>query len=71
MLQLKAEMFHRMYDHEVQLSVGGGWVQMQQLYEDQEIFMVNTLMSADAGGDDYLIMRYINVNKRSPEFTTP
>ena len=66
-LQLEAEMLQRTYDQEVQLRLGG--VQMRQLYEDQEIFMVNTPMSA--GGDEYLIiMRYVNVNKRSPEFTT-
>jgi len=66
-LQLEAEMLQRTYDQEVQLRLGG--VQMRQLYEGQEIFMVNTPMSA--GGDEYLIiMRYVNVNKRSPEFTT-
>ncbi|XP_012058655.1 PREDICTED: vacuolar protein sorting-associated protein 13C [Atta cephalotes] len=66
-LQLEAEMLQRTYDQEVQLRLGG--VQMRQLYEGQEIFMVNTPMSA--GGDEYLIiMRYVNVNKRSPEFIT-
>ena len=59
-------MLQHMYDQEVQLKLG---VQLWQLYKDQEIFMVNTPMSA--GGDEYLIiMRYVNVNKRSPEFTT-
>ncbi|XP_011630655.2 LOW QUALITY PROTEIN: vacuolar protein sorting-associated protein 13 [Pogonomyrmex barbatus] len=66
-LQLEAELLQRTYDQEVQLRLGG--VQMRQLYEDQEIFMVNTPMSA--GRDEYLIVvRYVNVNKRSPEFTT-
>ncbi|CAL1678435.1 unnamed protein product [Lasius platythorax] len=66
-LQLEAEMLQRTYDQEVQLRLGG--VQMRQLHEDQEIFIVNTPMSA--GKDEYLIVvRYINVNKRSPEFTT-
>ncbi|XP_012537324.1 vacuolar protein sorting-associated protein 13 isoform X2 [Monomorium pharaonis] len=66
-LQLEAEMLQRTYDQEVQLRLGG--VQMRQLYEGQEIFMVNTPMSA--GKDEYLIIvRYINVNKRSPEFIT-
>lgn len=66
-LQLEAEMLQRTYDQEVQLRLGG--VQMRQLYENQEIFMVNTPMSA--GGDEYLIIvRYVNVNKRSPEFIT-
>ncbi|XP_018341629.1 PREDICTED: vacuolar protein sorting-associated protein 13C isoform X1 [Trachymyrmex septentrionalis] len=66
-LQLEAEMLQRTYDQEVQLRLGG--VQMRQLYEGQEIFMVNTPMSA--GGDEYLIIvRYVNVNKRSPEFIT-
>lgn len=60
-------MLQRTYDQEVQLRLGG--VQMRQLHEDQEIFIVNTPMSA--GKDEYLIVvRYINVNKRSPEFTT-
>lgn len=67
MLQLEAEMLQRTYDQEVQLRLGG--VQMRQLHEDQEIYIVNTPMSA--GRDEYLIVvRYINVNKRSPEFTT-
>lgn len=67
MLQLEAELLQRTYDQEVQLRLGG--VQMRQLYEGQEIFMVNTPMSA--GKDEYLIIvRYRNVNKRSPEFTT-
>jgi len=46
-----------------------GGVQIRQLYDGQEIFMVNTPMSA--GKDEYLIVvKYINVNKRSPEFIT-
>ncbi|KAL0119958.1 hypothetical protein PUN28_007968 [Cardiocondyla obscurior] len=66
-LQLEAEMLQRTYDQEVQLRLGG--VQIRQLYENQEIFMVNTPMSA--GKDEYLIaVQYVNVNKRSPEFTT-
>ncbi|XP_029176856.1 vacuolar protein sorting-associated protein 13 isoform X2 [Nylanderia fulva] len=66
-LQLEAEMLQRTYDQEVQLRLGG--VQMRQLHKDQDIFVVNTPMSA--GKDEYLIIvRYINVNKRSPEFTT-
>lgn len=67
MLQLEAELLQRTYDQEVQLRLGG--VQMRQLYEAQEIFMVNTPMSA--GRSEYLIIvKYVNVNKRSPEFTT-
>jgi len=66
-LQLEAELLQRTYDQEVQLRLGG--VQIRQLYDDQEIFMVNTPMSA--GRDEYLIVvKYINVNKRSPEFIT-
>nr|XP_012230348.1 PREDICTED: vacuolar protein sorting-associated protein 13C isoform X2 [Linepithema humile] len=66
-LQLEAEMLQRTYDQEVQLRLGG--VQLRQRHDDQEIFMVNTPMSA--GKDEYLIVvRYVNVNKRSPEFTT-
>ncbi|XP_025156985.1 vacuolar protein sorting-associated protein 13 isoform X1 [Harpegnathos saltator] len=66
-LQLEAEMLQRTYDQEVLLRLGG--VQMKQRHEDHEIFMINTPMSA--GRDEYLIVvRYINVNKRSPEFTT-
>lgn len=67
MLQLEAELLQRTYDQEVQLRLGG--VQMRQLYKDQEIFMINTPMSA--GRDEYLIIvKYVNVNKRSPEFIT-
>lgn len=67
MLQVEAEMQQRTYDQEVQLRLGG--VQLRQLHEDQEIFIVNTPMST--GRDEYLIVvRYINVNKRSPEFIT-
>ncbi|XP_039312283.1 vacuolar protein sorting-associated protein 13 isoform X2 [Solenopsis invicta] len=66
-LQLEAEMLQRTYDQEIHLRLGG--VQMRQLYEDQEIFMVNTPMST--GRDEYLItVQYVNVNKRSPEFNT-
>ncbi|XP_011259018.1 vacuolar protein sorting-associated protein 13 isoform X2 [Camponotus floridanus] len=66
-LQVEAEMLQRTYDQEVQLRLGG--VQLRQLHEDQEIFIVNTPMST--GRDEYLIVvRYINVNKRSPEFIT-
>ncbi|XP_014471667.1 PREDICTED: vacuolar protein sorting-associated protein 13C isoform X2 [Dinoponera quadriceps] len=66
-LQLEAEMLQRTYDQEVLLRLGG--VQMKQRHGDQEIFMINTPMSA--GKDEYLIVvRYVNVNKRSPEFTT-
>ncbi|XP_072763012.1 intermembrane lipid transfer protein Vps13 isoform X2 [Anoplolepis gracilipes] len=66
-LQLEAEMLQRTYDQEIQLRLGG--IQMRQLHGDQEIFIVNTPMSA--GKDEYLIVvRYINVNKRSPEFIT-
>jgi len=66
-LQLEAELLQRTYDQEVQLRLGG--VQIRQLYDGQEIFMVNTPMSA--GRDEYLIVvKYINVNKRSPEFIT-
>lgn len=67
MLQLEAEMLQRTYDQEVLLRLGG--VQMKQRYDDREIFMINTPMSA--GKDEYLIVvRYVNVNKRSPEFIT-
>lgn len=66
-LQVEAEMLQRTYDQEVQLRLGG--VQLRQLHDDQEIFIVNTPMST--GRDEYLIVvRYINVNKRSPEFIT-
>lgn len=66
-LQLEAELLQRTYDQEVQLRLGG--VQLRQRHDDQEIFMVNTPMSA--GRDEYLIVvRYVNVNKRSPEFIT-
>ncbi|XP_071648865.1 intermembrane lipid transfer protein Vps13 isoform X2 [Temnothorax longispinosus] len=66
-LQLEAELLQRTYDQKVQLRLGG--VQIRQLYENQEIFMVNTPMLA--GRDEYLIVvQYVNVNKRSPEFVT-
>ncbi|XP_020292498.1 vacuolar protein sorting-associated protein 13C isoform X2 [Pseudomyrmex gracilis] len=66
-LQLEAEMLQRTFDQEVQLRLGG--VQLRQRYKDQEIFMVNTPMSV--GKDEYLIVvRYMNVNKNSPEFVT-
>lgn len=66
-LQLEAEMLQRTYEQEVLLRLGG--VQMRQRYEDREIFVIDTPMSA--GKDEYLIVvRYVNVNKRSPEFTT-
>ncbi|XP_077266001.1 vacuolar protein sorting 13C isoform X2 [Temnothorax americanus] len=66
-LQLEAELLQRTYDQKVQLRLGG--VQIRQLYETQEIFMVNTPMLA--GRDEYLIVvQYVNVNKRSPEFVT-
>lgn len=60
-------MLQRTYDQEVKLRLGG--VQVRQRHEDQEIYMVNTPMSA--GRDEYLIsVKYVNVNKRSPEFVT-
>nr|XP_034187905.1 vacuolar protein sorting-associated protein 13 isoform X3 [Osmia lignaria] len=66
-LQLEAEMLQRTYDQEILLRLGG--VQVKQHYNEMEIFMVNTPMSS--GKDEYLItVQYINVNKRSPEFTT-
>ncbi|XP_026827312.1 vacuolar protein sorting-associated protein 13 isoform X2 [Ooceraea biroi] len=66
-LQLEADMLQRTYDQEIKLRLGG--VQIRQRHEDQEIFMVNTPMSA--GRDEYLItVKYVNVNKRSPEFVT-
>ncbi|XP_011874480.1 PREDICTED: vacuolar protein sorting-associated protein 13C isoform X2 [Vollenhovia emeryi] len=66
-LQLEAELLQRTYDQVVQLRLGG--VQIRQLYENQDIFMVNTPMSA--GRDEYLVVvQYVNVNKRSPEFAT-
>ncbi|XP_076183155.1 vacuolar protein sorting 13C isoform X2 [Ptiloglossa arizonensis] len=66
-LQLEAEMLQRTYDQEILLRLGG--VQAKQHYNETEIFMVNTPMSS--GKDEYLItVQYINVNKRSPEFTT-
>ncbi|KZC12683.1 Vacuolar protein sorting-associated protein 13A, partial [Dufourea novaeangliae] len=66
-LQLEAEMLQRTYDQEIMLRLGG--VQVKQHYDKTEIFMVNTPMSS--GRDEYLITaQYINVNKRSPEFTT-
>ncbi|XP_032688033.1 vacuolar protein sorting-associated protein 13 isoform X3 [Odontomachus brunneus] len=66
-LQLEAEMLQRTYDQEILLRLGG--VQMKQQHEGHEIFMINTPMSA--GKDEYLIVvRYVNVNKRSPEFIT-
>ncbi|XP_076225482.1 vacuolar protein sorting 13C isoform X3 [Nomia melanderi] len=66
-LQLEAEMLQRTYDQEILLRLGG--VQVKQHYKEAEIFMVNTPMST--GKDEYLItMQYINVNKRSPDFTT-
>ncbi|XP_076625592.1 vacuolar protein sorting 13C isoform X3 [Colletes latitarsis] len=66
-LQLEAEMLQRTYDQEILLRLGG--IQVKQHYKETEIFMVNTPMSS--GKDEYLItVQYINVNKRSPEFTT-
>jgi len=66
-LQLEIDMLQRTYDQEVKLRLGG--VQIRQHYENEKIFMVNTPMSI--GQDAYLItIRYINVNKRSPEFVT-
>nr|XP_012140992.1 PREDICTED: vacuolar protein sorting-associated protein 13C isoform X2 [Megachile rotundata] len=66
-LQLEAEMLQRTYDQEILLRLGG--VQVKQHYNQTEIFMVDTPMSS--GKDEYLItVQYINVNKKSPEFTT-
>jgi len=66
-LQLEVNMLQRKYNQEVSLRLGG--VQIRQRYEDQEIFMVNTPMSI--GQDVYLInIKYVNVNKRSPDFVT-
>ncbi|XP_076681161.1 vacuolar protein sorting 13C isoform X2 [Andrena cerasifolii] len=66
-LQLEAEMLQRTYDQEIMLRLGG--VQVKQHYKGSEIFMVNTPMTS--GKDEYLItVQYLNVNKRSPEFTT-
>ncbi|XP_076380466.1 vacuolar protein sorting 13C isoform X3 [Megalopta genalis] len=66
-LQVEAEMVQRTYDQEILLRLGG--VQVKQHHNEAEIFMVNTPMTS--GKNEYLItMQYINVNKRSPDFTT-
>ncbi|XP_076294775.1 vacuolar protein sorting 13C isoform X2 [Lasioglossum baleicum] len=66
-LQVEAELLQRTYDQEIMLRLGG--VQVKQHYKETEIFMVNTPMTS--GKHEYLItMQYINVNKRSPDFTT-
>ncbi|XP_033213445.1 vacuolar protein sorting-associated protein 13 isoform X2 [Belonocnema kinseyi] len=67
LLKLEAEMLQRTYNQEVMLRLGG--VQVKQYHESGEIFMINTPMTT--GSEEYLIVvRYVNVNKRSPEFTT-
>ncbi|XP_035721159.1 vacuolar protein sorting-associated protein 13-like isoform X2 [Vespa mandarinia] len=66
-LQLEIDMLQRSYDQEILLKLGG--TQMKQHHNNEEIFMINTPMST--GKDEYLIIvQYVNVNKRSPEFTT-
>nr|XP_050858456.1 intermembrane lipid transfer protein Vps13 isoform X2 [Vespula vulgaris] len=66
-LQLEVEMLQRSYDQEILLKLGG--TQMKQHRNNEEIFMINTPMST--GKDEYLIIvQYVNVNKRSPEFIT-
>ncbi|XP_047359322.1 vacuolar protein sorting-associated protein 13 isoform X3 [Vespa velutina] len=66
-LQLEIDMLQRSYDQEILLKLGG--TQMKQHHNSEEIFMINTPMST--GKDEYLIIvQYVNVNKRSPEFTT-
>lgn len=67
LLKLEAEMLQRTYNQEVMLRLGG--VQVKQYHESGEIFMMNTPMTT--GSEEYLIVvRYVNVNKRSPEFQT-
>ena len=67
LLKLEAEMMQRTYDQEVMLRLGG--VQVKQYHNTGEVFMINTPMTT--GSDEYLIIvRYVNVNKRSPEFVT-
>ncbi|KAG7211251.1 hypothetical protein KM043_010561 [Ampulex compressa] len=66
-LQLEADMVQRTYDQEISLRLGG--IQMKQYHDTGDIFMVNTAMTA--GRNEYLItVQYVNVNKKSPEFTT-
>ncbi|KAI4483365.1 hypothetical protein M0802_013464 [Mischocyttarus mexicanus] len=66
-LQLEVGLLQRSYDQEIILKLGG--TQMKQYHNNGEIFMINTPMST--GKDEYLIIvQYVNVNKRSPEFTT-
>ncbi|KAI4489144.1 hypothetical protein M0804_004642 [Polistes exclamans] len=66
-LQLEVEMLQRSYDQEIILKLGG--TQMKQYHNNGEIFMINTPMST--GKNEYLIIvQYVNVNKRSPEFIT-
>ncbi|XP_044002668.1 vacuolar protein sorting-associated protein 13 isoform X3 [Aphidius gifuensis] len=66
-LKLEIEMIQRTYDQEIMLRLGG--IQMTQYHNNEEIFMINTPMTS--GKEDYLIViQYVNVNKRSPEFIT-
>ncbi|KAK2581118.1 hypothetical protein KPH14_007937 [Odynerus spinipes] len=66
-LKLEVEMLQRSYDQEILLRLGG--TQMKQYHNNGEIYMINTPMST--GKNEYLIIvQYVNVNKRSPEFTT-
>ncbi|XP_023247319.1 vacuolar protein sorting-associated protein 13 [Copidosoma floridanum] len=65
LLQLEAELMQKTYTQEVMLRLGG--VQVKQHHKVEEIFMINTPMSS--GSEDYLIViRFINMDKRSPDF---
>ncbi|XP_066591225.1 intermembrane lipid transfer protein Vps13 isoform X2 [Prorops nasuta] len=66
-LKLEAELLMKTYDQQVSLRLGG--IQIKQHHGSKEIFMMNTPMTT--GKQEYLIIiEYINVNKRSPEFIT-
>ncbi|XP_051160676.1 intermembrane lipid transfer protein Vps13 isoform X3 [Leptopilina boulardi] len=65
LLKLEAEMLQRTYNQEIMLRLGG--IQVKQYHDIGEVFMINTPMTT--GSEEYLIiLRYVHVNKRSPEF---
>ncbi|XP_043479643.1 vacuolar protein sorting-associated protein 13 isoform X2 [Leptopilina heterotoma] len=67
LLKLEAEMLQRTYNQEIMLRLGG--IQVKQYHDTGEVFMINTPMTT--GSKEYLIiLRYVHVNKRSPEFVT-
>ncbi|CAD6244856.1 GSCOCG00013505001-RA-CDS [Cotesia congregata] len=66
-LKVEAEMTTRSYEQDIKLRLGG--IQVTQYHKDEKIFMINTPMTS--GHQVYLIvLNFMAVNKRSPEFTT-